>query len=427
MLTPISLNTTPVKAESSAHKRCCSPDGKSAIRDVENASKLKAIKENLKAKKEAKGPILKRKMACATCRRRKASAEAAGHPSAVPPGPCSYDCDQHDEPVQSRFFANGSFHALTFHSNYRAPMNGPMEPLHHIENLNVLPQSSPYGVWTWGEVPLTPSRQPNYQHSASAMSTPITATPTRPPPLLTSTPMRRIISPGLTINATPMQDNDVFYSPSSQPMWTPPPPQQQLSVEPMFVSPMVSPLVANFSEAMYATSSSSSAASTPSLMSARHVRSPFPMMQDLGTPASLAPSTPCSETFDTNFLGPPIMPTRMLSPQEQQLKCTNFLESLEPMPCDLFDFNNGSNGMSAAPQESFALLGHNQLGLVDGPVESKLQEPFTSLQLGLPDLPSFQLDAATSTMATPSSLSGAMPFDMAPPGAMPVNTTEWAF
>ncbi|PWN46613.1 hypothetical protein IE53DRAFT_372190 [Violaceomyces palustris] len=55
--------------------------------------------EIVKGKKEDKPPALKRKMACLTCRRRKSSAEAAGHPSAVPPGPCVYDSDVNGFPI----------------------------------------------------------------------------------------------------------------------------------------------------------------------------------------------------------------------------------------------------------------------------------------------------------------------------------------
>ena len=458
MLTPISTNTSPVRVQSSTQKACCSPEGNKAHKDVENACKAKAMKENVRAKKESKGPILKRKMACATCRRRKvsksrhrsldhhehcltlcfltstqqlrcdaarprcstcarsqASAEAAGHPSAVPPGPCVYDCDSCDEPPQSRFFANGSFHSLTFHSNFRNQMiSDPMDA--GMESMNILPPTSPYGVWAFGEMPLTPSRAGVYDTSCN--STPLSSTPTRPN-VLTSTPMRRIISPSLTINSTPVQEHhDLFYSPPSQKQWTPS--SQPMNLEPMYVSPMVSPMVSTFGEAMQY--SASSAASTPSLVASRTIRSPFGMVQDLGTPASLAPSTPCSETFgDSCLLGPPIMANQMvspISPQEQQIKCTNFLQSLEPMPYDLLDFS-AANPMCS--QDSFAMVGPNDLGLINGPpVETKLQEPFTSASNDMVELSTMSMDANSLAHST---LSSAMPIDFTSCSGLP--TTEW--
>ncbi|KAN0063064.1 hypothetical protein ACQY0O_004227 [Thecaphora frezii] len=433
MLTSNSYNTTSIRMESSTHKLCCASDSKKASKEIEAASKLKAMKDGLKAKKESKGPILKRKMACATCRRRKlrcdaarprcstcarsqASAEAAGHPSAVPSGPCVYDCDQHDEPAPGRFFPNGAFHSLTFHSSLCPPMPGPMESVRSMESLNMLPQSSPYGVWTWGEVPLTPSRPTTAFASAPMMSPPVTTTPSRPPSLM-STPMRRIINPGLTINAPPYQEYNGFNSPTSQSTWTPSP--QQLSAEPMFVSPMVSPQVANFSEAMYPSSSASSGASTPSLISSRSIRSPFGMMQDLGTPTSLEPSTPCSETFDSKFLGPPI-----LSAQDQRLKCTSFLDSLEPAPLDMVDPSNHMY-VGPGPQEPLAIVSDNQLGLVDGMMGYKLREPFDSMQFGFDDLPSFELGNNLMT----SALSGAMPHDGLSHVSVPDTNSalQWAF
>lgn len=73
MLSPINTNTpSPVKAESPSLKLSKSAEAKK-ISDVELAAKAKAIKDSTKARKESKGPILKRKMACATCRRRKVS------------------------------------------------------------------------------------------------------------------------------------------------------------------------------------------------------------------------------------------------------------------------------------------------------------------------------------------------------------------
>lgn len=72
MLTPISTNTSsPVRPglESPTHKLCRSAESKKL--DVELAAKVKSLKDGAKARKESKGPILKRKMACATCRRRK--------------------------------------------------------------------------------------------------------------------------------------------------------------------------------------------------------------------------------------------------------------------------------------------------------------------------------------------------------------------
>lgn len=74
MLTPINTNTTsPVRPsfESPTHKICRSVESKKL--DVELAAKAKSLKDGAKARKESKGPILKRKMACATCRRRKVS------------------------------------------------------------------------------------------------------------------------------------------------------------------------------------------------------------------------------------------------------------------------------------------------------------------------------------------------------------------
>jgi len=73
MLTPINTNTSsPVRPglESPTHKLCRSAESKKL--DVELAAKVKTLKDGAK-RKESKGPILKRKMACATCRRRKVS------------------------------------------------------------------------------------------------------------------------------------------------------------------------------------------------------------------------------------------------------------------------------------------------------------------------------------------------------------------
>ncbi|PWY97489.1 hypothetical protein BCV70DRAFT_219449 [Testicularia cyperi] len=371
MLTPISINTpSPVRGASPTHKLCASAESKKL--DVELAAKVKAMKDSAKARKESKGPILKRKMACATCRRRKASAEAAGHPSAVPPGPCVYDCDQTEEPVPNRFFANGSFHSLTFHSHPRMPLTpgfGMPSPFDATaDSLNYLPPTSPHGVWAYGDFPMTPSRVP-VCNSTSCNTTPMMTTPTRPP-MLSSTPMRRIISPSLAINSTPVQEHDVFYSPPSQEQWTP---YSAMSTDSTYYSPMVH----SMSEGL---SSISSAASTPSLAATRSIRSPFPMVQDLGTPLSMPPSTPCSETFDVNCLGPPIMPRTMLSPHEQQLKCTSFLQSLEPMPSyNLLDFSAAAHTVPMMPCDSVEIVAGNDLGLINGPMDGKLDDPFNSV------------------------------------------------
>ncbi|ETS59625.1 hypothetical protein PaG_06549 [Moesziomyces aphidis] len=441
MLTPISTNTSsPVRPslESPTHKLCRSAESKKL--DVELAAKAKSLKDGAKARKESKGPILKRKMACATCRRRKASAEAAGHPSAVPCGPCVYDCDQNDEPVPNRFFANGSFHSLTFHSHPRMPLTpgfgvpaaydaitgAPM-----MDSLNYLPPTSPHGVWAWGDFPMTPSRVSGPAcNSTSCHTTPMVTTPTRPM-LLTSTPMRRIISPSLAINSTPVQEHDVFYSPPSHEQWTP---SSAMSTESVYYSPMVSSL----SEGLPVSASGiSSAASTPLLTSTRSIRSPFPMSQDLGTPMSMPPTTPISDTFDVNCLGPPMVPRTSLSPHEQQMKCANFLQSLEPMPYNLIDFSApgvmGADGLSVVStpmmaSNSLEIMAGNDLGLINGPcMDGKLQDPFGNMAgLEMPD-PSLLASAGAAEMGSMASLTltSAMPSDMFASASTNPAAPEW--
>ncbi|TKY86126.1 hypothetical protein EX895_004951 [Sporisorium graminicola] len=425
MLTPINTNTSsPVRPglDSPTHKLCRSAETKKL--DVELAAKVKSLKDGAKTRKESKGPILKRKMACATCRRRKASAEAAGHPSAVPPGPCSYDCDSHDEPVPNRFFANGSFHSLTFHSHPRMPMTpgfgvpGPYDGLTGapmVDSLNFLPPTSPHGVWAYGDFPMTPSRVSGPGcYPSSCHNTPLVTTPTRPT-FLTSTPMRRIISPSLAINSTPIQEHDVFYSPPSHEQWTP---SSAMSTDSVYYSPMV----ASLSEGLASASGLSSAASTPSLASTRAIRSPFPLSQDLGTPLSMPPTTPISESFDVNCLGPPMVPRASLSPQEQQMKCTNFLQSLEPMPYNLIDFTGAGainadamNMMAATPMmsvDSLEIMAGNDLGLINAPaMDGKLQDPFTTFSgLEMPD--AVLLANAGAADMSSMTLTSAMPADM---------------
>ncbi|SYW83863.1 uncharacterized protein UHO2_03091 [Ustilago hordei] len=440
MLTPINTNTSsPVRPgiESPTHKLCRSAESKKL--DVELASKVKSLKGGAKARKESKGPILKRKMACATCRRRKlrcdaarprcstcarsqASAEAAGHPSAVPPGPCSYDCDQHDEPTRNRFVANGSFHSLTFHSHPRLPlapgfgMPGAYEAITGapmVDSLNFLPPTSPHGVWAYGDFPMTPSRISGPGcNSSSCHTVPMMTTPTRPT-LLTSTPMRRIISPSLAINSTPIKDHDVFYSPPAHEQWTP---SSAMSTESIYYSPMV----ASLSEGLASASGLSSAASTPSLASTRAIRSPFPMSQDLGTPFSMPPTTPISDSFDINYLGPPMVPRSTLSPHEQQMKCTNFLQSLEPMPYNLIDFTGaGAMHPDAFPMvappmmaaDSVEIMAGNDLGLINvPPMDGKLQDPFASMSgYEMPDATLLGHDMSSMASMT---LTSAMPSDI---------------
>ncbi|SPO27474.1 uncharacterized protein UTRI_10591 [Ustilago trichophora] len=413
MLTPINTNTSsPVRPglESPTHKLCRSAESKKL--DVELAAKVKSLKDGAKARKESKGPILKRKMACATCRRRKASAEAAGHPSAVPPGPCSYDCDQHDEPVPNRFFANGSFHSLTFHSHPRMPLTpgfgvpGPYDAMTGapmVDSLNFLPPTSPHGVWAYGDFPMTPSR--------------------------VSGPGCNSSSPSLAINSTPIQEHDVFYSPPQHEQWTPSP---AMSTESVYYSPMV----ASLSEGLASASGLSSAASTPSLASTRAIRSPFPMSQDLGTPLSMPPTTPISDTFDVNCLGPPMVPRASLSPHEQQMKCTNFLQSLEPMPYNLIDFTGAGQlnaealSMMSTPMmaaDSIEIMAGNDLGLINGPpMDGKLQDPFTTLSgLEMPDA-TLLANAGAADMSSMASmtLTSAMPTDMFSASTTPA-APEW--
>ncbi|KAJ1023482.1 hypothetical protein NDA16_003099 [Ustilago loliicola] len=416
MLTPINTNTcSPVRPglESPTHKLCRSAERKKLA--VELAAKAKSLKDGAKARKESKGPILKRKMACATCRRRKASAEAAGHPSAVPPGPCSYDCDQHEEPTPNRFFANGSLHSLTFHSHPRMPMTpgfgmpgaydaitgAPM-----VDSLNFLPPTSPHGVWAYGDFPMTPSRISAPGCNSSSCHTPMVTTPTRPT-FLASTPMRRIISPSLAINSTPIQEHDVFYSPPAHEQWTP---SSAMSTESVYYSSMV----ASLSEDLASTSGLSSAASTPSLASTRAIRSPFAMSQDLGTPLSMPPTTPISDSFDVNCLGPPMVPRATLSPHEQQMKCTNFLQSLEPMPYNLIDFT----------ADSVEIMAGNDLGLINvPPMDGKLQDPFTSM-VGLDMSDATLLGHDMSSMAS-MTLTPAMPTDLFSSASTTPAAPEW--
>ncbi|EST04720.1 hypothetical protein PSEUBRA_006002 [Kalmanozyma brasiliensis GHG001] len=438
MLTPISTNiSSPVRPalESPTHKVCRSVEGKKL--DVELAAKAKSLKDGAKARKESKGPILKRKMACATCRRRKASAEAAGHPSAVPPGPCSYDCDSHDEPVPNRFFNNGSFHSLTFHNHPRMPltpgygMPNPYEAMvgpPMVDSLSFLPPTSPHGVWAYGDFPMTPSRVSGPGcNSSSCHTTPLVTTPTRPT-FLTSTPMRRIISPSLAINSTPIQEHDVFYSPPAHEQWTPA--SSSMGTESIYYSPMV----ASLSEGLASVSGLSSAASTPSLASTRAIRSPFPMSQDLGTPLSMPPTTPISENFDVNCLGPPMVPRASLSPNEHQMKCTNFLQSLEPMPYHLIDFTGAgavhpeAMSMMSTPMmacDSIEIMAGNDLGLINGPaLDGKLQDPFTTFSgLEMPDA-SLLASAGAADMSS-LTLTSAMPSDMFVSAATTPVAPEW--
>ncbi|KAJ9480219.1 putative fungal zinc cluster transcription factor [Pseudozyma hubeiensis] len=454
MLTPISTNiSSPVRPalESPTHKQCHSAESKKL--DVELAAKVKSLKDGAKARKESKGPILKRKMACATCRRRKlrcdaarprcstcarsqASAEAAGHPSAVPPGPCSYDCDSHDEPVPNRFFANGSFHSLTFHSHPRMPMTpgfgmpGPYDAMTGapmVDSLNYLPPTSPHGVWAYGDFPMTPSRVPGPGcNPSSCHTTPLITTPTRPT-FLTSTPMRRIISPSLAINSTPVQEHDVFYSPPAHEQWTP---SSAMSTDSVYYSPMV----ASLSEGLASVSGLSSAASTPSLASTRAIRSPFHMSQDIGTPLSMPPTTPISDSFDVHSLGPPMVPRATLSPHEQQIKCTNFLQSLEPMPYNLIDFSGAgalhvdATAMMPSPMmstDSVEIMAGNDLGLINGGAfDGKLQDPFSTFSgLEMPDA-SLLASAGAADMSG-MTLTSAMPTDMFVSAANTPVAPEW--
>lgn len=247
--------------------------------------------------------------------------------------------------------------------------------------------SSPHGAWPFGDYPPTPSRGAPC-NSPSCNSTPMLATPTRPS-LLTSTPMRRIISPALAINSTPIQDHDIFYSPPHHDGWNTPC-STISNADSMYYSPMVH----SMSEGLASVSSMSSATSTPLLNSARALRSPHPMTMDLGTPLSIAPSTPCSESFDVNCLGPPMMPRAMMSSHEQQLKCTNFLQSMEPMPYGMIDFSSPNPMMANSP--SMEITAGNDLGLTNGPLDGKLQDAFTntmSLELDEASLMNLNLGA----------------------------------
>lgn len=328
--------------------------------------------------------------------------------------------------MPNRFFANGSFHSLTFHSHPRMPLTpGFSNPGAYdaitgapmMDSLSFLPPTSPHGVWAYGDFPMTPSRiSGSGCNSSSCHTTPMVTTPTRPA-LLTSTPMRRIISPSLAINSTPVQEHDVFYSPPSHEQWTP---SSAMSTDSVYYSPMV----ASLSEGLASASGLSSAASTPSLASTRAIRSPFPMSQDLGTPLSMPPTTPCSETFDVNCLGPPMVPRAMLSPHEQQAKCTNFLQSLGPMPYNLIDFTStnavNADAFSMVPTpmmaaDSIEIMAGNDLGLINGPpMDCKLQEPFTTMSgFELPDATLLaNAGAADMSSMAPMTLTSAMPSDL---------------
>ena len=355
----------------------------------------------------------------------------------MPPGPCSYDCDSHDESTPNRFFANGSFHSLTFHSHPRMPvtpgfgMPGPYDAVtggSMVDSLNFLPPTSPHGVWAYGDFPMTPSRVPGPGCSSSSChTTPLVTTPTRPT-FLTSTPMRRIISPSLAINSTPIQEHDIFYSPPAHEQWTP---SSAMSTDSLYYSPMVTSL----SEGGVASASGlSSAASTPLLASTRSIRSPFGMSQDLGTPLSMPPTTPISDSFDVNCLGPPMVPRATLSPHEQQMKCTNFLQSLEPMPYSLIDFtgagavNADAINMMSTPMmasESTEIMAGNDLGLINAPMmDGKLQDPFASFaSLEMPDA-SLLATAAAADMSS-MTLTSAMPADMFTSAATTPVAPEW--
>lgn len=307
---------------------------------------------------------------------------------------------------------------------YDAMTGAPM-----VDNLNFLPPTSPHGVWAYGDFPMTPSRVsgPGY-NSSSCHTTPLATTPTRPT-FLTSTPMRRIISPSLAINSTPIQEHDVFYSPPQYEQWTPSP---AMSTDSVYYSPMV----ASLSEGLASASGLSSAASTPSLASTRAIRSPFLMSQDLDTPLSMPPTTPISDTFDVNCLGPPMVPRASLSPPEQQMKCTNFLQSLEPMPYNLFDFTGAGQlnaealSMMSTPMmaaDSIEIMAGNDLGLINGPpMDGKLQDPFTALSgLEMPDA-TLLANAGAADMSSMASmtLTSAMPTDMFSASTTPA-APEW--
>lgn len=286
----------------------------------------------------------------------------------MPPGCCVYDADQPEEPV-SRFFPNGSFHSLTFHSQSRMPLTpGYNMPMSYDAGVDYMPPS-PHGSWPFADYPATPSRGAPC-NSPSCNGTPMLTTPTRPG-MLTSTPMRRLISPALAINSTPIQDHDIFYPSPHHDGWNTPG-SSMSTTESMYFSPMVHSL----SEGHASMSSMSSATSTPLLVSNRALRSPHPVTMDLGTPLSIAPSTPCSESFDVNCLGPPMMPRAVLSSQEQQLKCTNFLQSMEPMQYGMIDFSSPNHFVVSSP--SMEITAGNDLGLVNGPIDGKLQDAFTN-------------------------------------------------
>jgi len=91
-----------------------------------------------------------------------------------------------------------------------------------------------------------------------------------------------------------------------------------------------------------------------------------------------------------------MVPRATLSPYEQQMKCTNFLQSLEPMPINLMDFSGAgminAEALSMAnppmmPGDSIEIMAGNDLGLINGPfADGKLQDPFMNVSgLEMPD------------------------------------------
>ncbi len=85
------------------------------------------------------------------------------------------------------------------------------------------------------------------------------------------------------------------------------------------------------------------------------------------------------------------------------MKCTNFLQSLEPMPYNLIDFTGAgmlhpealsmvstpmkATDSSMSSMSSMDIMAGNDLGLINGPMmDGKLQDPFTTMShLGMPD------------------------------------------
>ena len=158
------------------------------------------------------------------------------------------------------------------------------------------------------------------------------------------------------------------------------------------------------------------------------------MSQDLGTPLSMPPTTPISDSFDVNCLGPPMVPRASLSPHEQQIKCTNFLQSLEPMPYNLIDFTGAGApdalAMMPTPMmavDSIEIMAGNDLGLINGPpMDGKLQDPFTTMSgLEMPDA-TLLAPAGAAEMSNMASmtLTSAMPQDMFSASTTPV-APEW--